>query len=217
MKVITKATDKIPHSWDKVTFAQYLALNEAGNDYIKILSIFLDIDQETLKKAKVENFEAVIASLSFLKKEPIFYDQPLTLNGVKLPKDITWESTEQFEDMRLIISTLDDKQPIEQIKKFAEICAIYYQATVDGEYDSNKAKERLTEIYQMSCVEVISMGRFFFFKLVSSLTGTSVNSLKPITLARRKTLVILNWLKLSAFMERFKCYLTGIWSSRKPS
>lgn len=198
MKVITRdlLKDKIPHAWHQVSFKQYIRLCKASDDYLSIISIFLDIPIETLRIAKVENFDTFIRSLAFMKKAPEWVDTPYELGGIKLPKDVTWETTGQFEDMRKIIKTIDPSNSIGEIEKYGMIAAIYYQPMKDGsEYDSKKAEALVSEIENMSCVEVVSVGRFFFSKLIASLNNMPDNFLIQGTRPKRRRRASRPWLR----------------------
>lgn len=207
MKVITREIyrDKIPKSWDDVSFRQYINLAKASDDYIKVLSLFLHIDYNTIKKAKVENFDTLIASLAFMKTPPHWEESPTKLGKIKMPKDITWETVEQFEEMRQVIVKFDVNDSLAQIEQYRRIVAIYYQPLKDNsEYDSEKSEYLLDEIDNMSCIEVISMGRFFFAKLISSMNNIPNNFLSQNIRPKSRMQVFLNLTKRLASTPLFR-------------
>jgi len=216
MKVITREIyrDKIPKKWDDVTFRQYINLAKASDDYIKVLSLFLNIEYDTLKKAKVENFDLVVASLSFMKEQPAWQEYPVTLAGIKMPKDITWETIEQFEEMRKVILNHDINDALAQIEQYRHIVSIYYQPLKDGsDYDSEKAQYLLDSIDNMSCIEVISLGRFFFAKLISSINNIPNSFLKQTIRPKSRMQVFLTLTKRLGSTALFKRLRKGTYSS----
>ena len=64
-----KLEKDIPISWKEVTFKQFLQLLKCNDDMVKIISIFTEIEEETLRKAKIYNLDILINLLSFLKTD----------------------------------------------------------------------------------------------------------------------------------------------------
>lgn len=200
--------DSVPYRWEQVSFAQYLELNKHSrdNDVVRTMSILLNVPYDTVKKAKITNLEYVIRRLSFVNLLPQWIDSPSEINGVKIPKDVTWESTEQFEEMRkAIVLKDDDVNAI--LESYAKIVAIYYQPVKDkGPFDYNKAMEMIAEVKKFSCVEVVSVGHFFATKVLASLQNIPQTFLSLGTLTKKKKL------DLKSLMRRFNFMLRSIFS-----
>lgn len=186
MKVITVKAETIPYEWRGVTFGKFKQICQNATDEIYILSLFVGVEPDVLRKAKVENFEVLMARLKFLYHPPIWDETPRKLGDITMPKDITFESTGQFEDMRAVFK-LDKTQvdevtqnPLLEYVQFAKIAAIYYQPLLEkADY---KGLTYVTdcimdELDTLSCVEVVSLGRFFYAKLVSLSSGIPMSYL----------------------------------------
>lgn len=222
MKQINIKAESIPHRWEKMTFGQYvkyLQVYKLGWNHI--LAIFIDADPEEILKAKVEGFEVIISRLRFLNLPPEWDQMPTKLGTVTIPKDVTFESVEQFETMR---RTYTESLPethesaIEEYKRFAQLAAIYYQPIREGrDFDPERAIALMEEIYSLSCMEVVSVGRFFYAKLMSLRSGIPVNSLIPVSPLKKKKQGLLSSLRHLIFTRPSKYSRTAIFSSRKPS
>lgn len=193
MQVIPFKAESVPYQWRGVTFGQFKQICENSSNDIKILSVFMGIEEDTLRKAKVENFEALMTRLKFLYVPPIWDEQPKKLGLYDIPADVTFESTGQFEDMKNVYKM--DQAQLEEINKnpaleyqnFAKIAAIYYQPIRQNtEYNYGAAMDLLPELDSLSCVEVVSVGRFFFAKLLSLRSGIPVSFLTANTPQRKK-------------------------------
>lgn len=186
MQVIPIKAESVPYEWRGVNFGKFKAICEKATDEIFILSVFLGIEPDVLRKAKVENFEVIMAKLKFLYKPPLWDETPRKLGAITMPADITFESTAQFEDMRSVYKM--DKNQVEEVTKnpvleylnFAKLAAIYYQPLLEkAEYKGiNYVTDCiLPELDSLSCVEVVSLGRFFYAKLVSLSSGIPMSYL----------------------------------------
>lgn len=180
--LINDISVQVPSSWDDITFNQWSEVAKlTTNDRIKLVSIVLNMDEAGLRKAKLENVEELYRTLEFIHEPCEITDQPIKIKDWTIPKDITFECLAQFEDMRKtfdeaitkIVLTEDGK--IDQLKTIPAIaeyfptwCAIYCQKLKDGEYDYEKATYMIDEIKEAPCVEVISVGSFFFYRLMLS-------------------------------------------------
>lgn len=174
---------KMPSSWDDVRYDQYLKTFDITPETTttELLSIFTDIDLETLKAAKIEGVEQVLTALSFAAKTMETEGYCKKVGTYSLPGkdkfDIQFESLAQFEDMREIMRKLTDFKSIAQA--FPKFVAIYLQKIRDGEYSYSKAVEMEAEVVKMPAKEVVITGSFFYLKLTSLLNGTPKTS--PLT------------------------------------
>lgn len=185
MKIISVQSDKIPYQWNKVSYGTYKKIVADSSDTYKILSYFIDATPEEIKRAKVEGFEVVMERLKFLRETPVWDETPHSLLGMKMPKDITWETTEQYEMMRLLFAT--ELTPLQTIEHYGEAVAMYYQPIVQKtDFDPEKATALLPQINEASCVEVVSLGRFFYAKLVSLQSGIPISYLTANTPQKKR-------------------------------
>lgn len=214
---------------------------------VKILSLATGIDEHVLRKAKIgTDFEVVMTRLRFLYMPPEWIETPKTLGGITMPEDITFESVEQFESMRQQYSNpvhdVKTDDPVAEYRRWGILCAIYYQpewerahmndprrekvdidASIDpgtakwGQFDADRAMDMVAEINKLSCVEVVSLGRFFWAKLVSLRSGIPLTSLTQVTPPKKKKRGFLPSLRRSISTLRSKFSRAGIFSSKRKS
>lgn len=103
-------------------------------------------------------------------KLPVF-----ELGSVELPL----ESLGQFEDMRAVMAKhnppdeLTDQERVAfATEAYPKYAAIYCQKMRDGKYDHKKAMELAETFWDCSSTEVITVGNFFFSKLLTSFRST---------------------------------------------
>lgn len=174
---------EIPEKWEEVTFDQFLKLIEADQDYAAILSVMLGLDINELKRAKIQGLDLIIQRLNFMTKQPEIDPKPIKLGSFEFPKDIAFETVEQFEDTRREISKVQDKDLRTQTEALATYAAIYCQ----NPYDSEKAQYLSKSFYSLPCTEVMAAGSFFQAKCLSMQSGLSMNYLrKNIRLKKNK-------------------------------
>lgn len=179
-------------SWEGLNFSQYLRGLKAGTDLSEIFSIITGVPAETIKKAKIEGLDKLMYAASFLQTAPEINSKPTKVGKYKLPVDkkgvfdVQFESLEQFEDMRQIMTKLENGI-YAHTEAYAKYTAIYLQKIRDKEYDGAKAMEMVEEVMLMPALEVVSAGSFFFVKLQSLLNGTRPVS-RPTRQLRRKAI-----------------------------
>lgn len=175
---------KMPTSWDDVKYYQYLKTFEITKDTTipDLISIFTDIDVETIKSAKtIIGLEKVLGAMTFANK-PMQTEgycekvgkYKLPSNSTKKQFDIQLESLAQIEDMKAIMKTLTDIKSLAYA--YPKFVSIYLQKIRDGEYSYSKAVEMEQEVLKMPAKEVVITGGFFYLKLTSLLNGTSQTS-----------------------------------------
>lgn len=193
MQVIPFKAESVPYEWRGVTFGQFKQICQNTSDGVFILSVFMGMDPEVIRKARVENFEVLMTRLKFLYTPPLWDEQPKKLGLYDIPADVTFESTGQFEDMKNVYkmdqAQLEEitKNPALEYQNFAKIAAIYYQPVRQNtEYNYTAAMDLIPELDALSCVEVVSVGRFFFAKLLSLRSGIPVSFLTANTPQRKR-------------------------------
>jgi hypothetical protein len=197
-----KVEKEIPTRWKEVSFKQFLKLLEAGDDMAKILSIFTEIEEETLRKAKFHNLEIIISLLSFLKTDMNLV-VPETCLGYKIPKNLEFESVGQFQDLKLEAMTMKEKD----IERYALFCAIY----ATNPYDFKEAEKKKEEFLNAPSEEVMAIGNFTLMKLVELTSGLTPKSLHRNIRTKKFWRGLIVWLRNLDFTLR---YYT--WKKRHP-
>lgn len=193
---------EIPEKWEEVPFGMFLKLVEADQDYSAILSVLLGIDPAVLKKAHIQGLDLIISRLSFMKAQPEIEPNPIKLGAFEFPKDIAFETVEQFEDTRREIANVQDKDLKTQTEALATYAAIYCQ----NPYDSEKAQYLSKSFYSLPCTEVMAAGSFFQAKCLSMQSGLSMNYLRKNIRLKRNKAGSRNWVRYSVFTP----LLTGL-------
>lgn len=189
-----KLEKEIPTRWKEVSFKQFLKLLEAGDDIAKILSIFTEIEEETLRKAKFNNLEIIIALLSFLKTDMNLV-VPETCLGYKIPKNLEFESVGQFQDLKLEAMTMKEKD----IERYALFCAIY----ATNPYDFKEAEKKKEEFFNAPSEEVMAIGNFTLMKLVELTSGLTPKSLHRNIRTKKFWRGLIVWLRNLDFTLRY--------------
>jgi hypothetical protein len=188
---------EIPEKWEEVTFEQFLKLIAADQDYAAILSVLLGLDINDLKLAKIQGLDLIISRLGFMTKQPEIEPNPIRLGKFEFPKDIAFETVEQFEDTRREIAKVQDLDLRAQTEALATYAAIY----CENPYDSEKAQYLSKSFYSLPCTEVMAAGSFFQAKCLSMQSGLSMNYLRKNILLKKNKPVFGNLVKRLASMR----------------
>ncbi len=178
---------EIPTSWEQVPFNKFLKLAECGNDYVKILSLFTGIPEDTIRTATVEHENslfAIIQTLSFLKVE-MTIEFPSVCMGYAMPKDIDFQSIGQFEDIKTLI---EETKPEELINKYPLIVATYAKRFVNGEqipYDFKAAELLAGHFEDAPCTEVMGIGNFTVARYIALKGNMKVGSLNRVSVMKK--------------------------------
>jgi len=185
----------IPTRWEEVTFKQYIDIQNAGDDYVKLLSVFTGMDHDIIRKSSVASIDVVLSALSFIYT-PMPMELPEKIMGYQVPKDLGFKTVAQFQDIR------DDlrvkRTPEEQILRYPVYCATYALE----EYDWRKAESMQNEFMLAPAPEVLAVGNFILRKLVGLRIGKTLNFPKRSTRLQRLKLVLKGWLIRLDFMGR---------------
>jgi hypothetical protein len=190
-----KVTKNIPLSWKEVTFEQFIKLAEARQDFAAILSVFTDIEPETLRKAQITNLPLIMDALSFIDKQPLDTTIPDSILGYKLPKNLEAETIAQFEDLKLEAMEVKDKG----LSKYTVITAIY----LVNPYDYNQAVELSSQLLKAPCEEVVAIGNFTLTRLIDWKKFGLKNILKPPSLMKKLRLAMTAYLARLVFTVRY--------------
>jgi hypothetical protein len=183
---------QIPTAWNEVTFGQYLEIFGLKDDVIQLVAILTKQDYEYLKNATILGLDKLLEAISFINQPPEFPGYVDTCGPYHLPPNakgqfnIQYESLGQFEDARKVMMAIPKGDVKYHTECYAKYCAIYLQKIRDKEYNPTKALEMAEEIKGFPAYQVITLGSFFFLKLLSSLNGTRTTS--PSTVPSRKKL-----------------------------
>lgn len=201
----------IPTGWKDITFRKFVDLYGVDSeDKITILSRLIGIDRDVLLKSKIKNFDLVLRALNFLKY-PMMQSLPNTIIGRKIPKDLNIEEAGRFEDMRLIISKLKEDTPLDNIKKFPEIVAIYVMPNYIDSTDAEK-EHFANKIWDAPCEEVVAIANFTLVKQAASSTNINPSLFLSTTPLRRLMLALTIFLVRLRFSFRF-----ALWNARHRS
>lgn len=193
---------ELPEKWEEVDFKTFVKLVKADQDYVSILSILLGIETNELRKAKIQGLDLIISRLNFMTKQPEIDPKPIKLGNFEFPKNISYETVEQFEDTRREIAKVQDQDLTTQTEAMAVYAAIYCQ----NPYDSEKAQYLSKSFYSLPCTEVMAAGSFFQAKCLSMQSGLSMNYLRKNIRLKKSRPVFASWGKRSVFTP----LLTGL-------
>ncbi len=176
----------VPENWDDVTFKQFLGLINAKRDSTEVVPIMLGMKPEDVRGAKIQGLELILHKLDFLSKTFAIDETPIKLGEYVFPKDIGFETIEQFEDVHNEIKRVAKTKDIyQQTESMALYAAIYCQG-INEEYDSKKAKALAEKFLDYPCKEVVAAGSFFQAKCLSITTNLSMTYLRQNTLLKKK-------------------------------
>jgi len=190
-----KVQKKIPTKWEEVKFKDFLQLQD--NKEITAVSIFTGIDIETLRKANIKNLDALLACLTFLKKQPDLFNIPKSILGHEINQDLGFEAFGMYSDLK---DELDKGlEGLELIKQYPLFCAIYCTKP----YDFKVAESKVEEFNEAPCTEVLALGNFLLMRLVGLKINTERTSQKQLTALRRLRLALKGFRARLAFRVRF--------------
>lgn len=201
---------EIPVRWDDVKFSEYVALYPDDGNLTKRLTVFTGVEEAVIRRSQIKGLQEIAHVLSFLDK-PIPYQVPKTLLGYPLPKNIEFESTGQFEDVKAILETFPraekegDAPPIpskEDLKKYCDVCAVYCMKNyVDSSIPEKE--EFAKKFLDAPVVEVLAVGNFTQLRLIEWNLLTKSNY-RLTNLPRRSWMLAMRvWLKRLAFSVRW--------------
>lgn len=201
-----KVVKDIPTRWAEVTFSKFLQLSKQGDDYLKVISLFTGVPEDTLIKAKISNLDDVLVHLTFLKSDPVteILSPPTKVLGYDIPKDLGFKTIGQLKDIQRIWEQgIEDKiTPLEQLERFPLYLATYALT----EYDYRDAEALAPVFLEAPCPEVLYVGNFTLTKLVVLKTSTKSDSPRRKARLKKWKLAFRGWLSRMAFMVRFSIW-----------
>lgn len=179
----------IPTSWGEVSYGDMIEISDIGDDKGKALAVFLKMDEQTIRKAKIFNLDSILSLLSFLDKEiePVV---PESVLGYKVPKDLGFEYISQYQDLKEHIKNIGKVSNKEALLNYCQYVAVYACKAKHGHYDWKLAEEMASEFLQAPCTEVMGIGNFTLKKLIGSMINTKQNSRNQNILMKKFRLVL---------------------------
>ena len=161
--MIIPVTQKLPFSWDDVTFGQGLKLIDS-KDTADTIAVFTGLNPETLRHAQIKNLQAVLDRIKFLDITPMPVIMPKSINGFLLPKNLEFNTICRYEDCKLLVGKLLPKEEgakltSEQLAYYVEMVGIYTMP----DYENAKPEDRklfADQFYNSPCGEVMAIGNF---------------------------------------------------------
>lgn len=187
-----------PTSWEDVKFRTMLRLIDFKLKKIDAIKIVLEeIGVDLQPNDKLEGLESILSASVFLDKTPLIDPNPEKLGEYYFPKDVTFETIEQFQD---VVAEIDKVSKIEddlraQTEALAYYAAVYCQGQKEP-YDSEKARFLSKTFLELPCLEVMAAGSFFQAKCLSMQSGKSMSFLRQNIQMKKDRLGLKTFLKL---------------------
>lgn len=201
-----KVSKDIPTTWDQVSFRQFVKIS--GKDFNGIISVLTDVPEETLKLARIKNFDVLLSCLSFMQK-PVDQLMPSTICGLPVPKSLEDEAAARYGDLQGITKQFIKDDNIGNLQHYPLIVATY---VTKSPYDCKEAEALAEKIWDAPCGEVLAIGNFTLARLIASKSGMLDSSHLEGTLKNRLRRATINWLTRLAFSIRY-----GTWKRSLPS
>lgn len=196
---------EIPTTWDHVSFRQFVKIS--GKDFNGIISALTDVPEETLKLARIKNFDVLLSCLAFMSK-PVDQLMPSTICGLPVPKSMEDEAAARYGDLQGITKQFVKGEDIANLQHYPLIVATY---VTKSPYDCKEAEILAEQIWEAPCGEVLAIGNFTLLRLLASKNGMLNSSHLEGTLKNRFKRAMINWLTRLDFSIRY-----GIWKRSLP-
>ena len=203
-----KVTKDIPTTWHGVTFRNLIGLINAGEDAAKIISVFTEIDPETIKKASIKNFDVLVSLLAFRNKEMDLVI-PNFILGHNVPRFLEDEAAARYADLQDIIAKFKEGDNINNLSLYPLIVATY---VTRSPYDFKNAEALTERLWNAPCMEVMAIGNFTLLKFRASKDGMLNSYHREDTPLNRLRQAMINYIRRLAFSIR-----CGIWRMQLPS
>jgi hypothetical protein len=191
-----KVTKTIPEGYHQVPFKHFLKVAEHPKDTNYAMAAVTDLDVETIKKAKIKNVDDAILALSFFNRDPEL-KVPDTCLGYAIPKDLGFETTAQYEDLKKYLEEAKKNKATELdiLGMYPLFCALYACSHKHGSYNWKQAEEMAPEFLDAPATEVLAIGNFTLLKLIGLNLGIKNSYPKPLTRAKKLKLVLKSWVR----------------------
>jgi hypothetical protein len=202
-----KVSKEIPETWHHVSFRKFLETAKHKGDLNGIISTFTDIPLDTLKQARIKNFDVLLSCLAFMQK-PVDQLMPSTICGLPVPKSLEDEAAARYGDLQEITKQFIKDDDIANLQHYPLIVATY---VTPSPYDCKEAETLAEQIWEAPCGEVLAIGNFTLLRLLASRSGMLNSSHLEGTLKNRLRRATINWLTRLAFSIRY-----GTWKRSLP-
>lgn len=198
-------TKKIPLSWQEVPFGTFIKLTECGDDYIKVFAAITNLDENLLRKARIENLDTALALLDFLRTECPSYVPKKILN-YNVPENLGLKTLGQYTDLKAELKMSANLTGAAALKVYTKYCAIYACDQKHGEYDWEKAEWMADEFLAAPSPEVLGIGNFTLRKLIELNYGIKPTSRPVLTRAKKYRQVLKNLPQLLGITKLFSTW-----------
>lgn len=175
----------------------FLDLIAAKDDNMQLLSILLELPIEEIRGAKIQGLELVLRNIQFLKTVPAIEKTPISLGTYVFPKDVTFETVEQFEEVRAEINRVGASG---DVRLNTEAMALYAAIYCAQPFDKEKAILLSKAFMSYPCLEVMAAGSFFQAKCLSIQSDLSMSYLRKNTLLKSSRPGLKRFLRRLGFM-----------------
>jgi hypothetical protein len=216
----------VPNSWSDVSFKTYyefIKIVEDGAKPLEVYSLFTGMDKEYWEKDHDPKlFISLDSQLAFLSQLPVaevpthlerndeYYKVPTNFGMIKLGK---------YRDIVEVVGTIKGDKQSDQLAIYAKMIAVIACDTYDSEEELD---DIASDIWQMPCDQVLSLGGFFLKKLTGLKSGTtkkrslkslmgSTSKLVLIRLVAIMVTFIACILSPKATLQSIKRYLMRVW------
>ncbi len=184
-----KMTFDIPSSWHEISFERFIKIIDCGSDIIKLVAMFTELDEQTIKSSEIHNLNAVIACLSFLNSTPQ-YKLPSSISGYNIADNLDSKSIAQYADLQAIIKQFKQDDLKHNYNLFPIIVATY----AINPYDFNKAEQIKDEFLKAPCTEVLAVANFTLVKFNALNRGMGKICPQGVTRLSKLKLAMSDWL-----------------------
>lgn len=186
----------IPEGYHQIKFRHFLEVAKDPKNTNHQLAALTGLDAETIKKAKIKNADDLILQLSFFQKDPVLVI-PDKILDYSVPKDLGFETTAQYEDLRKYLEEAKKNKATELdiLGMYPLFCALYACSQKHESYDWQKSEQMATEFLDAPATEVLAIGNFTLLKLIGLNLGIRHNYHKPLTQTMKLRLALKSWVK----------------------
>lgn len=196
-----RITLSLPLGWHEISFGKSLALAKCKN-FTEELSLLSGVPVDEIKDGKISNLETALLFINSLKKVDPPTELPKSILGFTVPDDLMIEETGRYEDLKIIVESMEANPGPDQLVKYTEIVGVFTQPNYLTSNEKQR-KEFADKFLNAPCKEVVAIGNFIVMKLRVLKSGTPSNSPTPLTRMKRIRLAFRAWLRNMAFTIRY--------------
>jgi hypothetical protein len=149
-----------------------------AKDIADVLAIFLGLESDTIRKAKIVNLNEALDKIKFLDVTNMPVLVPKTILGYPIPDDLNYQTICRYEDIKTLatkcVPAKNEKLSSKHLNNYVQMAGIYAMPN----YEEASEKERdefISKFYDAPCGEVMAIGNFTVMRLtVSSVKGSAI-------------------------------------------